>query len=137
MRKSKNPIETGEAKDAAPTLQEILAGYKRFNAWESAEQAKQLSQLSVAESLAQFFQLCALARTLAPDAGHIFLEQDKAHWIALQQKRQQAAKVMGYARAAHRIARSLYGKMTGELENNRCYFCGGNLVPGLGPRQIS
>ena len=81
-----------------PTLREVLAGYKQFNAWEVAEQKKTLPQLTIEEGLAQFFELCALARALAPNAAQIFLEEDKAHWMALHQKLQQAAKVMGDAK---------------------------------------
>jgi len=80
---------------ATPTLREILEGYKRFNAWELEEQRKELSRMSVEESLTQFFELCHLARALAPNTEEIFLEQDKAHWIALRDKLQRAAKVMG------------------------------------------
>ena len=83
------------------TLWEILEGYERFNAWELEEQKRELPRLTVEESLTQFFELCDLARTLAPDAERIFLEQDKAHWIALREKLQCAAKVMGDAKKQH------------------------------------
>ena len=48
-----------------PTPREVLAGYKQFNAWEVAEQKKILPQLTIEGGLAQFFELCALARVLA------------------------------------------------------------------------
>ncbi|MEA3396163.1 MAG: hypothetical protein U9R05_01715 [Chloroflexota bacterium] len=77
-----------------PTLRECLEGYKRFNAWELKEQKRELPWLTVEESLLQFFELCDLARTLAPNAERVFLEQDKAHWIALHQKFQRVAQAM-------------------------------------------
>ncbi len=81
-----------------PTLREILAGYRQFNTWEAAERQRTLPQLTIEESLAQFFELCDLAHGLTTEAGPIFLEQDKAHWITLHQKLRQAARVMGYAK---------------------------------------
>ena len=88
------------AKLVAPSLREILEGYKRFNEWELEEQKRELPKLSVEESLTQFFELRELGRTLAHNAEHIFLEQNKAHWMSLHQKLQRAAKVMGHAKAA-------------------------------------
>lgn len=88
-----------------PTLREILEGYKRFNAWELEEQKRELPWLTVEESLMQFFELCDLARTLAPNAERIFLEQDEAYWIALHQKLQRAAKVMTDAQFAQALER--------------------------------
>ncbi|MEW5986778.1 MAG: hypothetical protein AB1791_09105 [Chloroflexota bacterium] len=89
-----------------PTLREILEGYNRFNAWEAAVQKDRLARLSITESLTQFLELCYLARTLTPDTGQLFSEQDRAYWIELRQKRLRAAKVMGYARAATGLVRS-------------------------------
>jgi len=66
---------------ARPSWREVLKGYKRFNTWELAQQKEELSQLSVEESLTQFFELCALGRRLAPGAERIFLEQNRAYWI--------------------------------------------------------
>ena len=54
---------------ANPTLQEIVEEYKRFNAWEREEQRKTLPELTIEESLTQFFELCSLTRTLSPDAS--------------------------------------------------------------------
>jgi hypothetical protein len=93
-------LEMGEA----PTLQETLEGYKRFNAWELEEQKRDLPRLSIEESLTQFLELCDLVRALAPNASQLFLEQDEAHWIALRKKRQRAAKVMGHASTTRRTA---------------------------------
>jgi len=84
--------------DATPALREILEGYERFNAWELEEQKRDLPRLTVEGSLMQFFELCDLARTLAPDTEEVFLKQDKAHWIALRERLQRAAKVMGDAK---------------------------------------
>lgn len=81
----------------SPTPQEILKGYERFNAWESQEQRGELSQLTVEESLTQYFSLCALARALAPRAEQVFLEQDRAHWSAMREKIERAARVMSNA----------------------------------------
>ncbi len=82
---------------ATPMLREILEGYRRFNAWELEEWKRELPRLTVEESLAQFFELCDLTRTLAPDAERIFLEQDEAHWITLRERLQRAAKMMADA----------------------------------------
>jgi hypothetical protein len=54
-----------------PTLREILEGYKRFNAWELQEEKKELPQLTIEESLTQFFELCDLMHALAPDVEQI------------------------------------------------------------------
>jgi len=88
-----------------PTLRQVLEGYKRFNEWELEEMNRTLPRLTVEESLTQFFELCELGRTLAPDSERIFLEQDEAHWIALRRKLQRAAKVMDHERTARRAAR--------------------------------
>lgn len=90
--------------NAIPTLLDVLEGYERFNAWELEEQRRELPSLTVERSLTQFFELCDLARTLAPDMEEVFLEQNKAHWIALREKLQCAAKVMGHARTTRGLA---------------------------------
>jgi hypothetical protein len=77
-----------------PTLREVLEGYRHFNAWELEEQRRELSKLSVKESLTQFFELCDLARALSPDEAQIFLAQDKARWTALRKKLQRATRIM-------------------------------------------
>ena len=77
------------------TLREVLEGYKRFNAWELEEQKSALPRLSIEESLKQYFELCDLARALAPDAEQVLLKQNKAHWVARRKKLQRLAKVMG------------------------------------------
>ncbi len=87
----------------SPTLKEILVGYKQFNEWESAELARTLPELSIDESINQFFQLCALTVELAPDASFAFLNQEKKRWIQLKNKRQKAAGVMGYARTVRSL----------------------------------
>ena len=73
-----------------PTLKQILEGYAQFNEWERSEQRAQLRQLSVDESLRQFFQLCNLVRPLQPDsrAEERFIEQSHASWIALRRRLQ-------------------------------------------------
>ncbi len=75
-----------------PTLRDVLAGYRQFNAWELAEMRRELPRLSVQESLTQFFELCRLARTLAPDAETVFFERDEIHWTALHEKLQRLAE---------------------------------------------
>ena len=75
-----------------PALRDLLAGYSQFNAWELAEMRRELPRLSVQESLTQFFELCRLARTLAPDAETVFFERDEIHWIALHEKLQRLAE---------------------------------------------
>lgn len=80
-----------------PTLREVLEAYRLFNAWELEEEKRELPQLRVDESLAQFFELCALAQALAPDSAQVFLELDKAHWMALRKRLKRAAEVMGVA----------------------------------------
>lgn len=81
----------------SPTLREVLDGYELFNSWELEEQKRELPRLSMEEGLAQFFELCALARVLAPDLEQLVLEHDKAHWMALHERLQRAAEVMGSA----------------------------------------
>lgn len=89
-----------------PTLQEVMAGYRVFNDWERTELVQQLRYLTVAESVRQFLELCALARMAAPDADTTFLSQDKSHWITLRQKREKAARKMGYASTASSLTGS-------------------------------
>jgi len=81
-----------------PTLREILEGYRRLNAWELEEHKRELSGLSVKESLTQFFELCDLAWALSSNEIQTALEQDKAHWIVLRNKLKQAAEVMRRAK---------------------------------------
>jgi hypothetical protein len=93
-----------------PTLQDILEGYQRFNAWEREERMRALSHLTIEQSLTQFFELCSIARdwyssaderTMSADVVHpsantrqVFLEQDVERWVALREKLQRAAKTM-------------------------------------------
>ena len=83
-----------------PTLREVLEGYRQFNTWELEEQARVLPRLSVEESLTQFFQLCDLTRTLAPDAERVFFEQDTAYWIAQGKRLQRVAEAVDNAQTA-------------------------------------
>jgi hypothetical protein len=89
-----------------PTLREVMAGYRVFNDWERDELSQQLPNLSITDSVSQFLDLCALSQMMAPDAETIFLVEDKAHWVMLHQKRQKAARKMGYASTASGIAGS-------------------------------
>jgi hypothetical protein len=75
-----------------PTLRETLEGYKRFNDWELEEQKRELPRLTIAESLKQFFELCDLSRALSPHTDQMFLEQNKACWIARHHALEQAAR---------------------------------------------
>ncbi|MEA3341350.1 MAG: hypothetical protein U9R15_15405 [Chloroflexota bacterium] len=77
-----------------PPLQEIVEGYKRFNAWEREERKRTLPELTIEESLTQFFELCSLARILSPNARQIFFEQDTERWVILHKKLERAAKAM-------------------------------------------
>jgi hypothetical protein len=99
-------METKVISESNPSLQKVLQGYKRFNAWELEEQAIRLPELSVTESINQFFQLCALSQLLAKNAALTFFKQDEQDWIILKCVRQQAARKMGYARTARSLARS-------------------------------
>ena len=83
-----------------PPLQEVLEGYRQFNTWELEEQERVLSRLSVEEGLTQFFGLCDLARTLAPDAGRAFFEQDTAYWIARRKKLRRVAEAVDKTQTA-------------------------------------
>lgn len=76
-----------------PTLREMLEGYAIFNAWEAQEQTQTLSQLSVEESLRQYFELCSLASGLSDDDDPIFLEQNAKHWSQLRQRLEQLRSV--------------------------------------------
>ncbi len=69
-----------------PTLQELLAGYAVFNAWEAQEQAEALAQMSREESLRQYFELCNLASGLSDADNPVFLEQNAKHWSQLHKR---------------------------------------------------
>ena len=89
---------------AGVTLREVLEGYKRFNAWELEEQRSALPRLSLEEGLRQYFELCALARALAPDSDRVFLQQNKARWAAQRKKLQRVAKAMRNGRTTPGVA---------------------------------
>lgn len=78
---------------------ELLAGYRRFNAWENEEQMMDLPRLSVEAGLSQFFQLCSLARQLTGERDIFLTTQNKAYWMQQLATRQKAARIMGYARS--------------------------------------
>jgi hypothetical protein len=79
-----------------PTLRELLAGYAIFNAWEAQEQAQTLSQLSVEESLRQYFELCNLASGLSDDDDPVFLEQNAKHWSELRKRLERLRSVTSH-----------------------------------------
>jgi len=89
-----------------PTARQLLQGYARFNDWELEEQKRELPRLTMEQGLTQFFELCEMARALAPNAAQEFLAQDTAHWIAVRKKLGRAAKVMKNEGATQRVARN-------------------------------
>lgn len=91
------PYDLGEEKKQ-PTLRELLAGYTLFNAWEAQEQATTLAQLSVEESLRQYFELCSLASSLCDDDDPIFLEQNAQHWAKLRKRLEQLQTVTSHGK---------------------------------------
>lgn len=68
------------------TLRKMLEGYALFNAWEAQERAQVLSQISVEESLRQYFALCDLAFGLSDKDNPVFLEQNAKHWAQLRER---------------------------------------------------
>lgn len=74
------------------TLREQLEGYQQYNTWERDEQRAILQKLTVTESLTQFFELCALAATLAPESDARFLEEKSIHWRAMHERLRQLAE---------------------------------------------
>jgi len=82
------------------TVRELLTGYQHFNRWESTEQLRELANLSITDSLTQFFELYNLAEDLAPGAEQIFIEQNKAHWATLRAKLQRLTNIRRYAKEA-------------------------------------
>ncbi len=87
-------------------LNQILAGYQQFNNWEIAEQQQILPQLTIEASLRQYFELCALVNSCAPNAKQEFLPHQKQHWIAMRYKYQKLLKGMSHASPTPRLERS-------------------------------
>ena len=81
-----------------PTLREILAGYQLVNALEREEERERLPRLSVEDSLRQYFDMCRWGQEMAPDAETLFLEERLAHYAALHEKLEKAAKAMCHAK---------------------------------------
>jgi len=82
-----------------PTLREMLAGYAQFNAWEEENQAETLPQLSMEESLRQYFELSSMAAALSADGDQVFFEQNAQHWSALRQRLERLRDVMPNGKA--------------------------------------
>lgn len=98
-----SPFES-DMKTLSPA--ELLAGYRRFNAWENKEQMIKLPDLSVEAGLIQFFQLCSLAQQLAGEKDMFLTTQNKSYWMQQLATRQKAARSMGYARSTTSPSRS-------------------------------
>jgi hypothetical protein len=47
-----------------PSLQEILAGYERVNAWELGEERQRLPELTIEEGIRQYLEMWELAHRL-------------------------------------------------------------------------
>ncbi len=77
-----------------PTLQDVLLGYQRFNQWQEEEERQRLPQLTIAESLDQFFELCDLVRGFSPEPELKlqWLEEERAPWIELVNRQRQHQK---------------------------------------------
>ena len=78
-------------------LQQMLAGYEQFNVWEAEEQARILPQLTIEESLRQYFELCELTRIFAPNAKDEFLAENVKHWTAMRRKYEKLSQGMNLA----------------------------------------
>jgi hypothetical protein len=89
---------------SVPTIREQLEDYRRFNAWERAAQRTTLQALSMTESLAQFFELCALASVLAPEHEARFLEERGAHWQAMYNRQRRLAEWRQSGTTTRRVA---------------------------------
>lgn len=77
-----------------PTLQDVLLGFRRFNQWQEEEAVEQLPQMTVAEGLEQFFELCDLVRGWRPEPELElqWLEEERAPWIKLVERQRQEKK---------------------------------------------
>ena len=80
---------------STPTIREILAGYQAVNEREQEESRERLPRLTVEKSVRQYMRMRALARRVASDAKHIFVEQRKAHYIRLHERLRRAARKLG------------------------------------------
>ena len=78
-----------------PTLREILAGYAEASAWEREEERQRLPRLSVENSIRQYLDMCDWVQEIAPGTEAMFLEEKLAHYAALHDRLEKAAKVMG------------------------------------------
>jgi len=78
-----------------PTLREILAGYEEANAWEREEERQRLPRLSVEDSIRQYLDMCDWVQEIAPGTEALFLEEKLAHYVALHDRLEKAAEVMG------------------------------------------
>lgn len=74
------------------TLREQLEGFRAFNVWERAAQQTDLPGLSVADSLAQFFELCTVAARLALESDAVSLAENSAHWQTMHNRQRQLAE---------------------------------------------
>jgi Ser/Thr protein kinase RdoA (MazF antagonist) len=88
-------MPTNRENPSTPNIREILAGYQAVNEREREETRERLPRLTVEESVRQYLWMRALARRVAPDAEHIFVEQRKAHYIRLHKRLRRAARKMG------------------------------------------
>ena len=91
MNSQENPAR---AEIPIPTIRELLVGYEAFNTWEQDEQRRDLQRLTLEKGLAQYFELCSMARLLGAGSRTDFLAQEKRHWIELHRKLQKAHRVM-------------------------------------------
>ena len=75
-------------KNDSPCLKELLLGYQRFNEWQEKETQASLLQLSVADALEQFFELCNLVRAWRPDAklDTKWIRDKQESWVKLYEQ---------------------------------------------------
>jgi hypothetical protein len=78
-----------------PSLQEILAGYERVNAWEHEEERQRLPELTVVEAIRRYVEMWDLARRLAPEAESVFRQERMSHYEYLHTQMERAAEDMG------------------------------------------
>lgn len=83
----------------AHSIRETLAAQNRYNLWELKERKLRLPQLTLAESLQQFFELQQLMNALAPEAQATFLHHKTLEWIDLHTKLSRASKYLHHAAA--------------------------------------
>ena len=78
-----------------PSVQEILAGYERTNAWEHEEERQRLPELTPEEGIRRYLEMWELVQQLAPEAESVFRQERMARYEYLHSQMERAAQAMG------------------------------------------